>query len=216
MRMDTKNSFVGAGRNNSQSGRVRLGCLGSLLLGLVVVVLVTAALDPWAFNIGGRFTPLNVWTGYGRLHSSAGATYGLYVRLMLTPNRGHGIGPRNNLRGSALLCTPQGITYPYDLHGNIKNAWSSTEGKETGLYFGTPNGEKPNRSFDLYGVWRNGELVLDDKGNLGHTFEANGTLAPKGRYGRAPAPGEHAAVALAYGSREEFEALCKSQVVGSR
>jgi hypothetical protein len=70
-----------------QLGRARMGCLASLLLAFAVAVGVVLLLFPWAFNIGGRFTPMNVWTGYGRLHSSAGATYGLYARLML-PARG--------------------------------------------------------------------------------------------------------------------------------
>jgi hypothetical protein len=204
-------------RSYAQLGRARMGCLGSLVLAFAVAVGVVLLLFPWAFNIGGCFTLLNVWTGYGRLHSSTGATYGLYARLML-PGRGGRAGNSrsNNLVGNALLCTPQGLTYAYDLSGSIHHVWLSTEGKDTDLYLYTPKGEKINCRFDLHGVWRDGQLVLDDRGSMSHAFEANGTLAPKGWPTRAPSPGEHAAITLAYGSKEEFDTLCKSQVFGSR
>lgn len=137
-----------------------------MLLAIGLVLSLYLGLYPWAFNIGGRFTPLTQWTGYGRLQSSTGASYGLYVRFFLTPYHGSSVGGGTNLRGNALLCTPRGITYNYDLHGNVKNAWTTTEGKSTNLYLGVTKGEKLLRGFDLDGVWRGGELVLDDKGSL--------------------------------------------------
>src|SRR5439155_15179178 len=57
----------------------RMGCVGQLLLVLVVVVGITAVLQPWAFHIGGRWTPLSSWQGVGRLVDSAGRPYGLYL-----------------------------------------------------------------------------------------------------------------------------------------
>ncbi len=209
--MNTQRSNARA--NRSQSGRARLGCLGSLLVGIAAVLVVYLGLYPWAFNIGGRFTPWTQWTGYGKLQASTGANYGLYVRFWLTPYRGR--GPGNNLRGDALLCTPRGITYPYDLRGNIKNAWSTTEGKHTDLYLHVPKGGKALREFDLYGVWRNGELVLDDKGTMRFSFQPDGTLAPKGWVTRSPSP-DHAFMTLAYGTKEDFEAFCKSQITAGR
>lgn len=186
-----------------------------MLLGIALVLVLYLGLYPWAFNIGGHFTPLTVWTGYGKLQSSSGATYGLYVRLMLTPYHGKGVGAGNNLRGSALLCTPRGTTYPYDLRGNVKNAWTTTEGKSTDLYLGVPKGEKPIRGFDLLGVWHNGQLVLDDKGSMRFSFQPDGSVAPKGWITRSPSP-EHASVTLAYGTKDEFEALCQAQIAVSK
>lgn len=202
-------------RSDPQGGRARLGCLGSLFLGIAMVLLVYLGLYPWAFNIGGRFTPWTQWTGYGKLQSSTGATYGLYVRFWLTPYRGGSTGGGNNLRGDALLCTPKGINYNYDLRGNVKNAWSTTEGKHTDLYFYVPKGGKALRGFDLSGVWRNGALVLDDKGTMRFSFQPDGTLAPKGWVTRSPSS-DHAFMTLAYGTKDDFEAFCKSQITAGR
>jgi hypothetical protein len=208
---------TGGQKSNRQSGRARLGCLGMLLFAFVVVLLVTVGLFPWAFHIGGRFTPFTIWTGYGRLHSSDGTNYGLYLRLML-PTRGGRAGNRfsNNLTGSALLCTPRGSTFPYRLSGGIHKVWLDTEGKGTDLSLRMPPNEKPDRGFDLHGVWRNGELVLDDKGSLSHAFDPGGTPSPKGRYSGVPRPGEHAGVTVAFGTQQDFEALCKNQLGAGR
>jgi hypothetical protein len=206
-----------AKRIRLESGRARLGCMGSLLASIAAILVLYLGLYPWAFNIGGRFTPLTEWTSYGTLRPSTGGVYGLYVRLWLTPYHGRGssLGGGNNLRGNALLCTPHGVTYPYDLRGNIKNAWSSTEGKNTDLYLWVPKGEKPIRGFDLHGVWRNGDLVLDDKGSMRLSFQPNGYVAPTGWVTHSPSP-EHASVALAYGTKEDFDRLCKTQVAAGR
>jgi hypothetical protein len=203
----------GAGRDNSQGGRARLGC--TMLLAIGLVLFLYFGLYPWAFNIGGRFTPSTVWTGYGTLHSSTGATYGLYVRFWLTPYHGRGVGGGNNLRGSAALCTPKGINYTYDLRGNIKNAWTTTEGKSTDLYLYVLKDEKPIRGFDLHGVWRNRELVLDDKGSMRLSFQPDGSVAPKGWVTHSPSP-EHASVTLAYGEKDAFDAICTSHVTSGR
>jgi hypothetical protein len=179
----------------------------SLIVAIALVLFLFLGLYPWAFNIGGRFTPWTVWSGYGKLQSSTGASYGLYVRFWLTPYHGHGAG--NNLRGDALLCTPKGITYAYNLQGNIKNAWTTTDGKSTDLYLSVPQGgtQKPLRGFDLHGVWRNGELVLDDKGNMRLAFRADGSASPKGWIPRSPSS-EHAWVTLAYGDKDKLQTVC--------
>ncbi|HEY6305402.1 MAG TPA: hypothetical protein VI488_02960 [Candidatus Angelobacter sp.] len=207
----------GAGRDNSQGGRARLGCMGSLFVSIGAILVVYLGLYPWAFNIGGHFTPWTVWTGYGKLQSSTGATYGLYVRFWLTPYHGRGGGTSggDNLRGNAVLCTPKGINYTYDLRGNVKNAWTTTEGKSTYLYLNVPKDEKSIRGFDLVGVWRNGQLVLDDKGSMRLSFQPDGSVAPKGWVTRSPSP-EHASVTLAYGEKDAFDAICASHVTPGR
>jgi hypothetical protein len=55
--------------------RFRLGCVGALILGLIVVTAVYGLIAPWSFHIGERLTPLTWWWGVGRLHDSSGADY---------------------------------------------------------------------------------------------------------------------------------------------
>jgi hypothetical protein len=197
----------------TQYGRGRLGCLGALFFGVVVVILLMLALYPWAFRIGGRFTPLSIWTGYGRLHSASGAKSGLFVRLWFHMPRGRG---GSNLRGSALLCTPQGRTYSYDLSGQVLKAWQSTEGKTTVLYLAGPQDDKNNRGFELRGVWSNGSLEMDDRGTMRRWFLPDGSLSPTSLPTHLLKPGELAQTTLSFGSKEEFAALCKSQVAGGK
>ena len=197
----------------NQYGRGRLGCLGGLFFGVVVVILLMLALYPWAFRIGGRFTPLSVWTGYGRLHSASGANSALYVRLVFHMPRGRG---GSNLRGSALLCTPQGRTYSYDLDGRLLRAWQSTEGKTTVLYLAGPQEDKSSRGFELRGVWRNGSLEMDDRGTMRRWYMPDGSLSPTSLPTHLLKPGDLAQATLSFGSKEDFEALCKSPAAGGK
>jgi hypothetical protein len=83
------------------------------LLGLAIVVLLTVTvigvITPWAFHIGGRFTPL-YWSGTGTLVAKAGA-YPLYV--LLYPADGS-----NRLHGWGSLCISQNAVIPLNLHGD--------------------------------------------------------------------------------------------------
>jgi len=197
----------------NQSGKGRLGCLGALFFGVVVVILLMLALYPWAFRIGGRFTPLSVWTGYGRLHSASGVNSALYVRLVFHMPRGRG---GSNLRGSALLCTPQGRTYSYDLNGQVLRAWQSTEGKTTVLYLAGPQEDKSSRGFELRGVWRNGSLEMDDRGTMRRWYLPDGSLSPTSLPTHLLKPGDLAQATLSFGSKEDFEALCKSPAASGK
>jgi hypothetical protein len=191
----------------TQYGRGRLGCIGALFFGVIVVILLMLALYPWAFRIGGQLTPLTVWTGYGRLHSASGANSALYVRLVFHMPRGRG---GSNLRGSALLCTPQGRTYSYNLSGSVLKAWQSTEGKTTVLYLAGPQEDKSNRGFELRGVWRGGSLEMDDRGTMRRWFLPDGSLSPTNLPTHLLKPSDLAQTTLSFGSKEDFETLCKS------
>jgi len=52
-----------------------------------VLILVIAALcvyilpSPWAFHIGGKFSPFGEWDGYGPVQASSGGRYLLYTHL---------------------------------------------------------------------------------------------------------------------------------------
>jgi hypothetical protein len=61
--------------------RRRLGCLGALILVVIVLAVVYTLPNPWALHIGGRFTPTESWQGYGAVAASNGGRYELYLDL---------------------------------------------------------------------------------------------------------------------------------------
>jgi hypothetical protein len=63
-------------------------------LALVFAILILsagAAMVPWAFHIGGRWTPVLTWWGSGRLVTKSGMEYPMFVcstRLLISPDFG--------------------------------------------------------------------------------------------------------------------------------
>ncbi len=194
--------------------RLRIGCLGSTGLVVVVAVAVTLLLAPWSFHVGDRWTPNGIWRGAGRLRESTGAQYGLflsfYADLHHRGSRSFG-GPalRNGLRGNAQVCTAAGAKYRFDVRGGIAGAWLHTEGGQMTLDLREPPGPKLRRTFSLYGAWSGGELPLDDHKSMFRNFRPDGTLTPSGSY-TSPVPERHATVTLASGNQSDFDSLCAS------
>jgi hypothetical protein len=62
-------AFGGA---RSKPRRRGVGVLGLLAI-LVVIYVVIVGLNPWAWHIGGDWTPFLTWTGTGRLVTSSGS-----------------------------------------------------------------------------------------------------------------------------------------------
>ena len=66
----------------------RRGSLTKSFLGLVVVgalfYAVVVLLDPWALHISGRWTPMLMWQGTGKLHTKSGGA----VEVESAPGRG--------------------------------------------------------------------------------------------------------------------------------
>jgi len=188
----------------------KIGCGGGLGLMLITFFGLTLVLYPWALHMGGRFTPALTWHGYGRMHSSTGANYGLYLNLGFDMPRGRGgMGRPDNLRGSAMLCTQQGALYKFEVSGR-EDAWFDTDGKKLDLFLRTPKDAGEKLRFDLFGGWKGTELVLEDKGNLAISFNADGTA--KGFAIGPNAPKEETRVTLQYGKQEAFDELCGSQI----
>lgn len=193
-------------------GRDTMGSLDWLVVVLLITAGVLSVYSPWVFFIGGRFTPLAQWTGYGKLHSSAGGDYGIYLYLSQHQSEqvDTAFGAKPNLKGSAILCTPQGAKYEYRVEGRV-DAWLHTEGKPTGLYLVNATAEK--RSFDLRGKWRQGNLVMDDKGSLSRWLRSGSSPRRKSRrLGLAASKGEHAQVTVSYGSRSDFNGFCQNEI----
>jgi len=160
----------------------RGGCLGSLfkLFALCVFLLygVAGLTSPWAFHIGGRWTPLLYWSGYGTLTTKE-RTYPLYVFLYPSPSfsRLHldGLRPTGGLQGTASLCTSSAVVETLKLSGTIFGGWRSTDEALIEfrlLDFLIVNVGQKQGYFDLYGRWHGSELVMDDRGRSSGTFRA--------------------------------------------
>jgi hypothetical protein len=198
-----------------------LGCLTRIILalafGLVVVILVTAIIAPWAFDMGGHFHPLADWQGWGVIHAPAsGGDYVIYVHILpwLHGTGGSVSRGANHITGSVLLCTPRNERFTLNLGGDFeKGMYISSDGKRAHLYmynrsglarqFGFDMRRRP--SFELYGAWHNPDLVLDDRGTFSLNFQADGTLSPANAHRTKGQPVE---VTLREGSASEFDAAC--------
>ena len=185
--------------------RKRRGCLtnifGLLLLAVALVYGVAAVTSPWAFHIGGRWTPLLYWSGTGKLVSKNG-TYPLYVyffpgyhfsRLHLD-----GLNPTGGVQGAGWMCTSTGTVQHLKLSGTIFGGWRSTEGSVMTfrlLDWRIVNMGQRQGFVDLYGRWRGGDLVMDDRGRVGEMFRSGVKL-------------EHASVVLHWGDYAAFKDEC--------
>ncbi len=173
-----------------------------LILGGGVLYGVVAVTSPWALHIGGRWTPLLFWQGYGKLLTKGGVEYPLYVSFYPSSHFSQlhrdGQRPTGGLQGSGWLCTSRGVAQRLELSGTIYGGWRSTEGSLMAFRLLEPKiidvGQRQG-FFDLAGTWRGPQLVMDDRGNPGNTFRSGVKI-------------EHASVTLDWGSYSDFKVVC--------
>jgi hypothetical protein len=192
----------------------KLGCLGGLVVGAVVVLLVTAVLAPWAFHIGGRWTAAS-WQGVGMLRTESGDAYPLYI--FFYPNfrsmsrlRLNGQRPTSGLRGNGWLCSAQGVTQRLDVSGDIYGTYLDTDGNQTGLRLLDARrafqiNPQHRRYFDLYGRWHGPELAMEDTGSWERGFHPD----PHN-------PKERAKVTFTAGSYADFKKLCDTTAISEK
>ncbi len=189
----------------------RLGCLGGLVFGAVIVLAVTALLAPWAYHIGGRWTAAS-WQGVGILRTESGDAYPLYI--FFYPNfrsmsrlRLNGQRPTGGLRGNGWLCSAQGVTQRLDLSGTIYGTYLNTDGNQTSLrlldarHYFQINAQN-RRYFDLYGRWHGAELVMEDTGGWERGFHPD-----------PHDPKERAKVTFTWGSYGDFKKMCDAAAI---
>lgn len=183
------------------------GCLGSLTFAILFTVGLMLLLNPWALHMGGRWTPALTWHGVGKLHSSTGATYGFFMELSpyLEQHRGGTPGSRQNLTGTAKICTPQGEVFAMTVDGYLK-AWLDADQKPITFYLRSRKDVQPKLRADFYGSWQGRELVLGDKGSMAMSFAADGNA--KGYLKGTSAPKEETTGRLHYATDAEFASVC--------
>ena len=191
--------------------RAGCGCLGSISGAIALIFVVTILINPWALHMGGRWTPALVWHGVGKLQSTSGANYGLFLEVnpFVRHGRHGGMGGGTNLTGTAKICTPQGDVYPLTVSGSLKRAWLDADGKSVTFYFHSLKGASTKLDFELLGAWQGHDLVLEDRGNMAMSFAPDGRA--KGYLKGTNSPKENTTGSLRYATESEFTAACNGK-----
>lgn len=171
------------------------------MFGLAICAAAVGLLIPWAFHMGGRFTPL-YWSGTGMLLTSKG-NYPLYVLIYPTMERANG------LDGWGSLCTSRNTAIPLTVDGRFDGGlWRwSLDGASMELGLLQPLSTRdalfsPNAGggFDLVGYWRGPELVMGENGEHFKPFPSGFTV-------------KHASVTLKWGTMKDFKDACAKAVI---
>ena len=187
--------------------RRRLTWLRGLLALAIAAVLVDLVTTPWIFHIGGRFTPLTEWDGYGTVRASNGGHYVLFTHLQ---GGLHGLECGllgcDTLQGTAKICTERGGTYTFGLAGKV-HAWWSTDGAKTSIDLqNVKSGPLPDGWVIAFtGSWQGGRLVVENPDNsFTEVLTARGAV----RRATSKADAGNASVSLHHGSGAAFDRAC--------
>jgi hypothetical protein len=191
---------AGSWQPMQRARRPRGMALQVLILALIYGAIVL--LNPWAFHISGRWTPLPVWTGTSKLVTASGA-YPLLVTLSPSPHgsrlRLDGLRATSGLSGWGWLCTPHGTTVLLRVSGTIYGVWHSTDGAllEFCLIERIKNfpAIQDGGHVDLFGYWHGPQLDMDDRGEWSDPFRSGLIF-------------KRASLTLRSGSNSEFNAAC--------
>ena len=197
-------------------GRRRRGCLGCgclPLLGILILVILAIYIlpNPWALDIGGRFTPLESWQGYGTVQASNGGHYVLYLNLRGGIAGGEGgelsCSGRgcDSLFGSAKLCTESGQTYTFNVNGAV-HSWWSTNGAATTVDLTNSPPLPDGWVVALHGAWHGPALQLSSPDDsFTEVFTARGAI----RTVTSTADAGTARTTIRYGTDSDFTAACR-------
>jgi len=183
-----------------------------LLLAIIALLAVYILPTPWALHIGGRFTPLEEWDGYGPVQASNGGHYLLFTHFrggILDSGGDTSCSFRGcvSMFGTAKLCTQGGQRYTFTLNGAV-HGWASTNGARTSLDLtgGTPKPLPDGWVVAFHGVWHGPVLPIDDTDNsFTEVFTPTGAI-------RTTTSTKDAGTAhgtLRFGSAASFDHACR-------
>lgn len=204
-----------ASRRSASQGQPRKLHLGPrIALILIVAALCVYVLpSPWAFHMGGRFSPLGDWDGYGPVRASNGGHYLLFTHLRGGIVNDHGQGSCgffgcDSLVGSAQLCTQGGQRYTFGLSGAV-HGWYTTDGSTTSIELtgGTPKRLPGGWVVAFRGTWRGAGLPIADTGN---SFSEAFTPAGAIRTTTSTKDAGTARATLRAGSAGSFDRACRT------
>jgi hypothetical protein len=198
-------------KSASQAGSRRHILLRILLIVIVVLLCLYVLPAPWAFHMGGKFSPVGEWDGYGPVQAGNGGRYLLYTHLRggFANNHGHpgcSFVSCDVLSGTAQLCTQGGQHYTFDLTGAV-HGWYTTNGSRTNIALtgGKPKPLPHGSVVAFHGVWHGAVLPI-----AGTSFSE--VLTPSGaiRTTRSAAAAGTARGTLRYGSVTSFDRACRT------
>jgi len=196
-------------KSASQAGSRRHILLRFLLIGIVVLLGLYVLPAPWAFHMGGKFSPVGEWDGYGPVQSGNGGHYLLYTHLRggFANNHGHpgcSFVSCDVLSGTAQLCTQGGQYYTFDLTGAV-HGWYTTNGSRTNIALtgGKPNSLPHGSVVAFHGVWHGAVLPI-----AGTSFGE--VLTPSGAIRTTRSAAGTARGTLRYGSVTSFDRACRA------
>lgn len=186
-----------------------LGCLGSLVLVLLLAVGVGILLKPWSLHIGGRFTPFGGWTAIGRARTPDGLDAGIQLNLRTRARAAcsKSGGGCTQMDGKAVVCTRAG-RFTFRTADATFSAYWSLDGRPMTVRL--TNGDTTlTRYLNVYfdGSWHGSAYQASDGGYLSHGFNPNGS--PRSATGSV----EKSTAAQVTFQPGDFTALCRS--VGS-
>ncbi len=190
-----------------------------LLLILIVAVLLIGVLPaPWALDIGGHFSPLGEWDGYGPVQASNGGHYLMFTHLHGGVTNGDdsacGIRGCHSLTGNAQVCTSSGQRYTFDLTGTV-HGWLSTNQALTDITLtgGTPKALPRGTVLAFRGTWHGPVLpVATTNSSFTEVFTPAGAM----RTSTSAANGGTAHGKLRFGSATGFDQACNALASSTR
>jgi hypothetical protein len=206
-----------ASRSSSSGGRRRHVLLRLILIVFVALWALYVLPSPWAFHMGGKFSPFGEWDGYGPVRASNGGQYLLFTHLHggLLTNHGHSgcnFTGCETLTGSAQLCAHGGQRYTFTLTGAV-HGWYTTNGSRTtiGMTGGTPAALPRGTVVAFHGAWKGAVLPL---ASTGGSF--TGVFTPAGGIRKTTSAGDTgtALVVLHNGSQTSFDQACNALATG--
>jgi len=195
---------------------------GPLWLRLLLIVIVVALLAgvlpaPWALDIGGHFSALGEWDGFGPVQASNGGSYLLFTHLHGGVLNGdasscslHGC---ESLSGSAQLCTRSGQRYTFGLTGAV-HGWLGTDGAPTTIELtgGTPKALPTGWRVGFHGTWKGPVLPI---ASTGSSFTKVFTPAGSIRSSTSAAGSGTARGQLRFGTAAGFAHACNTLASGA-
>jgi len=180
-----------------------------LLIAVAALLVVYVVPTPWALHIGGRFTLLRQWDGYGTVRATNGGRYVLFTHFSAGlmgggyPHSSCSFFGCDTLHGNAKLCTEDGVTYAFGLTGAV-HSWWSTDGAHTNVDL--TGRELPEGWVVAFaGAWQGPLLRLADTDN---SFTEVFTRAGVIRHITSTADAGTAGLTLRNGSEDAFKAAC--------
>lgn len=99
--------------------------------------------------------------------------------------------------------------------GGIRDVRADRDGSKLNFTLAEVGQPKLPRTFQLTATWRGPTLVLDDEKSMYMHFLPGGRLTPAPTYS-SPVPDKHAHATIAWGTLDDFQAICNSLAAARR